>query len=733
MRPVVLVACLATLALSVVACGTSGTSYDSRIEVTFSDIPYPTEANLRIPYMIKAWEWEKDGLTLQQIEVLDEATKEVLDTLDATAIAALHVYKDPLPASPYFQLDTLTSYYFSLQLPIPLGKAPPQRVFHRLLFARTADGAQVTVAGAPFAPRLAETPMAIASPVKGENLMFMNQSTNGYHFYVSLFLDGDIYRLERFGLDSTEIAPDHGGLHDGDETANGSYYNYGRTLHAVADGTVVHLQDGRPENNGNLRDIATTIATADEYFGNYLILDLGGGKFAYYVHCIAGSFQVAEGDTVKEGDPLAQLGNSGNSDLPHLHFHIADSAVGWHAKGIPLVLKEYTKTGTFVEPGVFTAATETTVTNAMMEKDDVFNVAGGTTARVYDPRLQVFIDDIPYKTEENLRIGYTLKAWEWEKEGLVLDQIEVLDEATREVLSTLDAAAVASLHIFKDPLPENAFFAFDTLTSYYFSLQLPIPLSATPPARVLHRLHLTRTATGAQVTVLGGAFAPRLDESPLVIASPLKGNNLYFLNQSTNDYHFYTAVFTSGQMWHSERYAIDTIEFDDTITNYFTGTDETINTAYLNYGRALHAVADGTVVHLQDGRLENDGTLGNQKPTFTTADEYAGNYLVLDIGGGNFAFYCHIIPGSFLVAQGDTVTEGTALAQLGNSGNSDFPHLHFHVADRNALFESFGVPFVLKEYEKRGTFEQPGPGVPLTPTTHTDALMEQTTVFNVND
>ena len=42
------------------------------------------------------------------------------------------------------------------------------------------------------------------------------------------------------------------------------------------------------------------------------------------------------------------------------------------------------------------------------------------------------------------------------------------------------------------------------------------------------------------------------------------------------------------------------------------------------------------------------------------------------------------------------------------------------------------MPFVLKEYVKRGTFSQPGPGVPLTPTPYTNAMMEETTGFNVD-
>ncbi len=154
---------------------------------------------------------------------------------------------------------------------------------------------------------------------------------------------------------------------------NTSYFNYGRNLHAVADGVVVHVQDGRPENSGGAQDV--TFRTADEYAGNYLVLDIGGGRYAFYCHCIPGSFLVKEGDTVKEGDPLAKLGNSGNSTAPHLHFHIADGPDLWTSRGIPIALKKYTKIGTFdFDLGSGTSLPHETFTNAMMENTGVFTV-----------------------------------------------------------------------------------------------------------------------------------------------------------------------------------------------------------------------------------------------------------------------------------------------------------------------------------------------------------------------
>jgi len=367
-----LLLCMAFFAVLIAACGGDRDgATGQQIQVAFHDVPYRTETYLRIGYTLETWEYEKYNLELQQIKVLNADTREELLVIDKKDLPLIH--KNPIDPNPYFVTDTLKHYYLSIQLPIPLGKTPPRAVSHRLLLKNTADRIEFTVEGAVFSPRTGEAPLVIASPLKGKNLVFFNQSTMGYHFYVLIFIHNGIFRPERYAVDTGELKEDLTTYLKGDPKLNTSYYNYGRTLHAVADGRVVHVQDGRPENSGDAKNI--TFNSADELAGNYLVLDIGGGRHAFYAHCIPGSFAVKKGDTVKEGAPLAQLGNSGNSTAPHLHFHIADGADLWTSNGVPFVLKEYTKTGIYAEdgkPGV--PVPHERHTNAMMENTTVFDV-----------------------------------------------------------------------------------------------------------------------------------------------------------------------------------------------------------------------------------------------------------------------------------------------------------------------------------------------------------------------
>ena len=123
----------------------------------------------------------------------------------------------------------------------------------------------------------------------------------------------------------------------GDETKNDSYFGYGDTLLAVASGTVLKVVNGRAENSGNLRDAVLTVN--DEYYGNYLVLDIGSGYYAMYMHCLPNSFFVQTGDVVAEGQPIARLGNSGNSTEPHLHFQLVDKPDPAFSHGLPFIFK----------------------------------------------------------------------------------------------------------------------------------------------------------------------------------------------------------------------------------------------------------------------------------------------------------------------------------------------------------------------------------------------------------
>jgi hypothetical protein len=60
----------------------------------------------------------------------------------------------------------------------------------------------------------------------------------------------------------------------------------------------------------------------------------------------------------------------------------------------------------------------------------------------------------------------------------------------------------------------------------------------------------------------------------------------------------------------------------------------------------------------------------------------AGHYMVLDADNEDFNYvYMHIQSGSMLVGKGDRVAAGQHIANVGTTGSSEGPHLHFEVWD----------------------------------------------------
>ena len=181
---------------------------------------------------------------------------------------------------------------------------------------------------------------------------------------------------------------------------------------------------------------------------------------------------------------------------------------------------------------------------------------------------------------------------------------------------------------------------------------------------------------------------------PAVISPPLDGPN-WLDGDSCCDMTAHRNALNAldGTLWGAERFAIDYIQLQPNGT-MSTG-DVTKNESYPYFGADVHAVADGPVVGAVDGLPEQVPT---KSPTGLKLEEYGGNHIVQDIGGGNYAFYAHLKTGSLKVKVGDQLTTGQVIGSVGNTGNSDAPHLHFHVMSTPDPLRSDGLPFVFKSF-----------------------------------
>jgi hypothetical protein len=314
---------------------------------------------------------------------------------------------------------------------------------------------------------------------------------------------------------------------------------------------------------------------------------------------------------------------------------------------------------------------------------------------------------VPVPSTDGVNLAYELELTPSGDQEIVPEKVEVTDPATGKVLYTPNAELLKFIYIpASDPAPTA-----DELRSGTGKLPLPritlwfrVSRDAVP-ARLSHRLTLNRSASGLPpVIVTGGNVTVRRDLNPVVIGSPVKGPGWTALETTSPwTHHFHAQVTMDGVTRVPQRYAQDWIYLDP-ITGQAAGGDAGIAKNYFGYGKEIYAVADGTVVDVLDGLPDVEKIFSAPPATVPTM---AGNYVIIDIGNKKYACYAHMVPGSIRVKKGDIVREGQMLGQMGNSGNSDLPHLHFQVVTGTPSFlGAEGYPHVYRSFDLIGGVNQ---------------------------
>jgi hypothetical protein len=232
-------------------------------------------------------------------------------------------------------------------------------------------------------------------------------------------------------------------------------------------------------------------------------------------------------------------------------------------------------------------------------------------------------------------------------------------------------------------------------------LLIPVDREADVPTALHHRLVFkSDSPLNEPKTVVEGAQVVVHRSAPLVLGAPLRGEGwLGIGGLSDTSYHRRTFFALGGKARIPQRFAIDRGRIGED-GKLFRG-DVSRNSNFYAYGAEVLAVANAVVADVKDGIPENEGASG-KKAVPITLETVGGNYVILELGKGNFAFYGHLQPKSIRVCVGEKVRRGQVLALLGNSGNAMGPHLHFHVANGNSLLGAEGVPYVFESFELRG-------------------------------
>lgn len=161
--------------------------------------------------------------------------------------------------------------------------------------------------------------------------------TSEHHVRAVLPINGKLVISQRFAVD-WEKMNDENRIFVGDPQDVHSYFAYGEDVLAVGEGRVVVAVDKYEDQIPGAFPVGIPLEEAD---GNHVVIDLGNGNFAFYAHLIKDSVAVKVGDFVTRGQVIGLLGNTGNSLVPHLHFHMMSGPSTFGSDGIPYMIYEY--------------------------------------------------------------------------------------------------------------------------------------------------------------------------------------------------------------------------------------------------------------------------------------------------------------------------------------------------------------------------------------------------------
>ncbi len=169
-----------------------------------------------------------------------------------------------------------------------------------------------------------------------------------------------------------------------------------------------------------------------------------------------------------------------------------------------------------------------------------------------------------------------------------------------------------------------------------------------------------------------GQYPPALPAVDL--AFPLRGGD-YLVVHGGNDIRINAHLKTLDESvprfraYRGNSYAVDIIQVDR-LGMRAKGLAPPDPAAYNIYGEPVLAPCDGQIVAAVDG-------VRDQKIPEAYPVDRSGNHVILRCGEVDILL-AHFRPQSLAVQTGETVTVGDRIAEVGNSGASNEPHLHIH-------------------------------------------------------
>jgi Peptidase family M23 len=213
------------------------------------------------------------------------------------------------------------------------------------------------------------------------------------------------------------------------------------------------------------------------------------------------------------------------------------------------------------------------------------------------------------------------------------------------------------------------------------------------------RIDITLSGTGESVVGISNPV-PVSCQPPVVIGPPLIGFGWWDANGCCEvvSPHRGATLPLNGDIKVPEQFAIDYVQLsanNDCCTGPVTDLK-----SWPFFGAPILAVAAGKVVEAVNNEPEQVPGV----PQGINVNNAAGNHIIEDIGNGRYVLYAHLATGTIpdAIKIGTALRAGQKIGELGNTGSSTAPHLHFQVMDRPTTLNAVGLPFVFNRQLVQG-------------------------------
>jgi hypothetical protein len=120
---------------------------------------------------------------------------------------------------------------------------------------------------------------------------------------------------------------------------NSDWFAFSKPVNAVTDGEIVALRDSLADDKSfNMQNISIN---PFELFGNYVVIKHSENVFSVYGHLKQNSLKGLKlSAKVKQNQKIGEIGLSGSTFFPHLHFEMQNS-IDFNAEGLPSYFSKF--------------------------------------------------------------------------------------------------------------------------------------------------------------------------------------------------------------------------------------------------------------------------------------------------------------------------------------------------------------------------------------------------------